>query len=218
MAKHFSSGVRTEDLRRQFSATTGLANQCFYNNFKYLREWAWIVGDGGREQLWFLNPAAPWKASPSTVDEDGGTEAERLERAKQKATRLEVLTDAQAGKIEELEGQVESLRDWANGSNSRAVGNLIAIVSDASASPRQRLKAAGVLVNYKVQDPAVHEFAKAFLEHLSASAENFDTRIEASEILRRCEDAMLRPSIEKIVPPSPPATERLRKQSVRLSI
>jgi hypothetical protein len=82
MAKHFSSGVRTEDLRRQFSATTGLANQCFYNNFKYLKEWAWIFGDGGRDQLWFLNPAAPWKAPVSTVDDDGGTDAERLEKAR----------------------------------------------------------------------------------------------------------------------------------------
>jgi hypothetical protein len=131
---------------------------------------------------------------------------------------LEYVAGSRAQRIEELQNQVESLRDLSGGRNGGgAIGNLIAIVSDASASPRQRLKAAGVLVGYRVQDPAVHEFAKAFLEHLSASAENFDYRIEASEILRRCEDIKLSPAVARpdYTPPRTDTAEEIAERHER---
>jgi hypothetical protein len=46
-----------------------------------------------------------------------------------------------------------------------------------------------------------NEFAKAFLEHLCASADNIDYRIEAGEILRRSEDARIMPPIERPAAP-----------------
>jgi hypothetical protein len=125
-------GATCESLRREFEAQTGLARQCFYNNFKLIKQWGWVIGGGGRDELYELNPAAPWKASQSTGEQDGGTEAEQLERAKRKATRLEYLVDTQAGEIQELRGRVDALRDLASGTNGVALESLIGIVRAAS--------------------------------------------------------------------------------------
>jgi hypothetical protein len=114
--------------------------------------------------------------------------------------RLEYLVDSQAVQIEDLQGQVEDLRDWSSGgANGVAVSNLAQIVSNSSASTRQRLRAAAVVLAYKVQDAAVTEFSKRFLESLCANVDiPTDYRIEAGELLRRSEAAMLRPPIERL--------------------
>jgi hypothetical protein len=206
MAVHFAGGVRAEDLRRQFELDTGLARQCFYNNFKLIRQWGWIIGSGGINQIYELNPAAPWKVSPSIGGQDGGTEAEQLRRAKQEATRLEYLVDTQAGEIQELRDQLDDLRVWTNGDrNGVAVPSLVAIVSDPSATLRQKLKAAGAILGYKVQDPSVSAFTRRLLESICASADvPTDYKIQAAETLRRAEgDTQLRPSIERVAPPAP---------------
>jgi hypothetical protein len=120
-----------------------------------------------------------------------------LEKDRREKAQLEYLVDTQAGEIQELRNEVESLRDWASGSNGVAVSNLVQIVGDATASTRQRLKAAAVVLGYRVQDPAVREFTKAVLETLSGSADNIDYRIEASELLRRCQDPRIAPAVER---------------------
>jgi len=119
--------------------------------------------------------------------------------AKRNNDRLEYLVDLQAGQLEGLQGEVECLRDWSSGNaNGIAVSNLAQIVSDSTASLRQRLRAAAVVLGYKVQDTAVTEFAKRFLESLCANADiPTDYRIEAGELLRRSEDVMIRPPIER---------------------
>jgi hypothetical protein len=139
-----------------------------------------------------LNPDNSWKPPPVSV-------GEQLEMAKRNNDRLGYLVDSQAGQIEDLQGQVEDLRDWSSGgANGIAVSNLAQIVSDSAASTRQRLRAAAVVLAYKVQDTAVTEFAKRFLESLCASADiPTDYRIEAGELLRRSEDVMIRPPIER---------------------
>jgi hypothetical protein len=121
--------------------------------------------------------------------------------AKRNNDRLGYLVDSQAGQIEDLQGQVEDLRDWSSGNaNGVAVSNLAQIVSDSTASLRQRLRAAAVVLGYKVQDTAVTEFSKRFLESLCANADiPTDYRIEAGELLRRSEDVMIRPPIERPV-------------------
>ena len=103
--------------------------------------------------------------------------------------RLEYLADSQAGQIEELRGEVERLRDWSGGgANGVAVSNLAQIVSDSTASTRQRLRAAAAVLAYKVPDAEVTEFAKRFLESLCASADTpTDYRIEAGALLGRHE-------------------------------
>jgi len=113
--------------------------------------------------------------------------------------QLEYLAGSQAVQIEDLQGQVEDLRDWSSGgANGVAVSNLAQIVSNSAASTRQRLRAAAVVLGYKVQDAAVTEFAKRFLESLCANADiPTDYRIEAGELLRRSEDVMVRPPIER---------------------
>jgi hypothetical protein len=188
LARHFpSTGGTSEDLRRRFEKTTLLARQSFYNALRYAKQQGWIVG-GGPHRLYTLNPDNRWK-EPSTA-----SIGERLEK-----DRLEYLVDSQADQIEDLQGEVESLRDWSSGgANGVAVSNLAQIVSDSAASTRQRLRASAVILGYRVQDAAVIAFTKGFLESLCANADiPTDYRIEAGELLRRTEDAMIRPPIER---------------------
>jgi hypothetical protein len=93
--------------------------------------------------------------------------------------------------------QVDSLRDLASGTNGIAVGSLVRILSDPATSPRQQLRACGVVLGYRARDPAVTELAKRCLETLCASGENVDHQIEASELLRRCQDPKIMPQIER---------------------
>jgi len=191
LAKHFAAGATCEDLRKRFEKDTSLNRQSFYNALKYVKEQHWFVG-GGSRQLYSLNPDGSWKEPPKSI-------GEQLEAAQQNSDRLEYLADTQARQIEGLQGEVESLRDWSSGGiNGVAVSNLAQIVSDSAASTRQRLRAAAVVLGYRVQDAAVTEFAKRFLESLCANADiPTDYRIEAGELLRRSEDVMIRPPIER---------------------
>jgi hypothetical protein len=105
--------------------------------------------------------------------------------------RLEYLADSRAQQVEELQGEVERLRDWvsgsdANGANNVALSNLIKIVADNSASPRQRLRAAAAVLSYKTPND-VTDFVKKYLESLCGSDEATDYKIEASELLRKHE-------------------------------
>src|SRR5262249_6336644 len=142
LARHFPGGATCEDLRRQFEKDTSLAQQSFYNTLSYAKQQHWIVG-GGRDrrdqyQLYSLNPDGSWKEPVTSIGE--GLEKDRLE----------YLADLQAVQIEDLQGQVESLRDWSSGSaNGVAVSNLAQIVSNSSASTRQRLRAAAAILSYK---------------------------------------------------------------------
>jgi len=196
LAKHFPTGATCEDLRRRFEKNTSLARQSFYNALRYAKKQGWFVG-GGAHQLYSLNPNNSWKEPPVSV---GAPVGEQLEAAKRNSDRLEYLVDLQAGRIEGLQGEMENLRDWSSGgANGVAVSNLAQIMSDSAASTRQRLRAAAVVLGYKVQDTAVTEFAKRFLESLCANANiPTDYRIEAGELLRRSEDAMIRPPIERL--------------------
>ena len=198
LAKHFPTRATCEDLRRRFEKNTSLARQSFYNALRYAKQQGWFVG-GGSHQLYTLNPDGCWKEFPKST---GAPVGEQLEAAKRNNDRLEYLVDLQEGRIVGLQGEVECLRDWSSGgdANGVAVSNLVRIVGDSSASTRQRLRAAAVVLGYKVQDAGVIEFTKRFLESLCANAEiPTDYRIEAGEILRRSEDVMIRPPIERSV-------------------
>jgi AraC-like DNA-binding protein len=92
--------------------------------------------------------------------------------------------------LEELPDEVEP--DWSNGGGANganvAVSSLVRIVGDSAASTRQRIRAAAAVLGYKVQDDAVTEFVKRFLESVCASVDiAADYRIEAGELLRRHE-------------------------------
>jgi hypothetical protein len=189
---HFPAGATWEDLRKQFEKDTSLNRQSFYNALRYVKEQHWFVGGGSRSQLYTLNSDNSWKEPPPK------SIGERL--GEMDKDQLEHLAGSQAVQIEDLQGQVESLRDWSSGNNTNgvAVSNLVQIVGNSAASTRQRLKAAAVVLGYRVQDTAVTEFAKRFLESLCANANiPTDYRIEAGELLRRTEDAMIRPPIER---------------------
>jgi len=67
--------------------------------------------------------------------------------------QLEYLVDSQTQQIEELQGEVERLRDWstgngANGDANIALSSLVRIVGDSDASTRQRIKAAAAILSY----------------------------------------------------------------------
>jgi hypothetical protein len=226
LAKHFPTRATCEDLRRRFEKNTSLARQSFYNALRYAKQQGWFVG-GGSHQLYTLNPDGCWKEFPKST---GAPVGEQLEAAKRNNDRLEYLVDLQAERIEGLQGEVECLRDWSSGSNAYgvAVSNLAQIVSDSSASTRQRLRAAAALIAYQVQDVGVLEFVKRFLESLCANAEiATDYRIEAGALLRRYEaprvvSEIVRPTYrtdysaeaeEKPVPLSELVAARRRRQT-----
>jgi hypothetical protein len=184
LAQHFPGGATCEDLRRQFEKDTSLARQSFYNSLSYAKEQHWIVG-GGRDrrdqyQLYALNADASWKEPVTSIGE--GLEKDRLE----------YLADSQAVQIQELQGELECLRNWtgsdANGEANVALSSLIRIVGDSAASTRQRIRASAAVLGYKVHDDGVTEFVKRFLESVCADADiATDYRIEAGELLRRHE-------------------------------
>src|SRR6516225_1407628 len=150
LVQHFPAGATCEDLRKQFEKDTSLNRQSFYNALRYVKEQHWFVGGGTRSQLYTLNSDNSWKEPPPK------SVGERL--GEMDKDQLEHLAGSQAVQIEDLQGQVEDLRDWSSGgANGVAVSNLAQIVSNSAASTRQRLRAAAVVLGYKVQDAAVTE-------------------------------------------------------------
>ena len=110
----------------------------------------------------------------------------------QSRDQLEYLVDSQTQRIGELRGEVERLRDWSNGGDANgadiALSSLVRIVSDSTASPRQRIKAAGAVLGYRVRDDGAVEFVKRFLQSVCVDTDiAIDYRIEAGELLRRHE-------------------------------
>jgi hypothetical protein len=115
------------------------------------------------------------------------------------------VAESRSEQIQDLRDEVESLRDWANGTNGIALGSLVRIVGDSSATVRQRLRAAGAVLAYKV-DPDVSEFTKRFLESVCEDLDVLvDYRIEAGELLRKCEGAPRIMSAIERPDPSPAA-------------
>jgi hypothetical protein len=174
----FPNGGTSEDLRRQFQATTGLERQSFYYALREAKRLGWLISSGeGQGQLYVIDYDAFSKA-PASI---GESQAEEL--------------------VEEPQAEFDTIR--TNG--GVAITSLIEIVNDRSATVRQRLKAASVLLGYRV-GPDVSERTKRFLESVCGRSDvSLDYKIQAAETLRRIEgDPQLRPSIEKIVPPSPP--------------
>jgi len=138
--------------------------------------------------------------------------------------------DSQAGQIEGLQGEVERLLDWSSGIDANgagvAVSSLVRIVGDSTASTRQRLKAAGAILSYRVQDDGVAEFTKGFLRSVCVSADiAIDYQIEASELLRKHEaprvmSEIVRPSYCVSEPaesePVEPLQDLVRRQRERM--
>jgi hypothetical protein len=188
----YSNGMTCEDLNREFQRVTKLQRQSYYNALKLCRKQGWVVGGGGQDEFYILDPSGSWKPPPPSA-------GEVLEQHRRERAQLEYLLSSQVERTEQLQSEVDALRDLASGTNGIALENLIKIVTDTTASPRQRLKAASVILGYRVQNSEVTELAKRYLETLCASAENVDYRIEASEVLRRCEDPRIAPSVQRPV-------------------
>jgi hypothetical protein len=128
-----------------------------------------------------------------------------LERARRDNDRLGFLVGSREEQIQELRDKVQNLSNLAGG-GSNAVAHLIKILGDNAVTVRQKLRAAGVVLNYKV-DSDVREFVRAYLESVVENADALvDYRIEASELLRKLEgvprimSAIERPDPSPIVP------------------
>jgi hypothetical protein len=127
---------------------------------------------------------------------------------------LEYLVDSQTQQIEGLQGEVERLRDWSNGSDADGAGvaipSLIRIITDSASTMRQKLKGAETILSYQVEDASVVEFTKKFLQSVCTSADvATDHRVEAAGLLRRCEAPRVtpdsvRPSYREAEPAEPP--------------
>src|SRR5262249_4327498 len=137
MVQHFPTGATCEDLRRQFERDTSLARQSFYNALNYVKGQGWFLG-GGKDrrdqyQVYTLNADdVSWKEPVASIGE--GLEKDQLEH----------LVGSQTLQIEELQGEVERLRDWssggdANGEANVALSSLVRIVGDSAITARQRL-------------------------------------------------------------------------------
>jgi hypothetical protein len=195
----------TEILRREFEQASGLARQMFYSTLRLARERGWIVGDGGRKKHNILNPDGSWQPSPLS------STGERLER-----DRFEYVKNAQALRIEELEGEVQRLLDWSGGNANRAnvaISALVRAVGDSEVSTPRRLKAAAAILGYKVEDEAVSAFAIKFLEALCASSDtDIDHRIEAGRLLQQFRSPKILQPIERPVRPGSVETEETRAE------
>lgn len=187
IVQYFPLGGTTEEMRRQFEETTSLARQSFYNALKHTKKQNWLIKD--RHQ-YILNPDGSWKRPfVSTGDPVG----EPLSR-----DQLEYLADTRAQQVSELQGEVERLRDWSNGSDVDGIGvaipALIRIISDSSSTMRQRIKAASTILNYQVQDSEVTTFVRGFLESVCTNTDvATDHKLEALEQLRRHEAPRVAP-------------------------
>ena len=162
MVRCFPLGGTTE-LRREFEKATFLRRQSFYETLRYCKQQGWLTGGGSPTRhgvSYQLDPAGSWK--PPSAGESAGEPP--LSR-----DQLEFLADSQAQQLAELRDQIEYLRDWSSGNaNGVAVSNLAQIVSSSTATTRQRLRAAGAILGYKVQDAGVTEFTRRFLESVRA--------------------------------------------------
>ena len=103
--------------------------------------------------------------------------------------QLEYLADSRAQQVEELEAR---LRDWSGGDDANganiALSSLLGIVSNTAATPRQRIRAAGAVLGYRVHDDSAVEFVKKFLQSVCVSSDiATDYKIEAGELLRKHE-------------------------------
>ena len=180
MASAFSSdGATSEDLRREFELITGLKRQSFYDALAYCKHRGWITG-GGKGVVYRLSDDGSWKLPQTSA-------GEILER-----DQLEHTVHVQSQQVEKLQGEVERLRDWSNGDDANganvALGSLLRIVSDGSASPRQRVRAASAVLGYKVHDDSAVEFVRKFLQAMCMDAGiATDYKIEAGELLRKHE-------------------------------
>jgi hypothetical protein len=173
-------GATSEELRIKFEEIAGRKRQTFYDALSYVKYRRWIVGGGGNNRPYELNPDGSWKPPPESV----GQAVEK--------DRMQYLVESQTLQIEGLQGEVERLLDWSNGSDANganvALSTLVRIVGDSASSVRQRLKAAGAVLGYRVHDDSAAEFTKRFLQSVCVDASiATDYRIEAGELLRKHE-------------------------------
>jgi hypothetical protein len=211
LAKLPGGTATPQELRLRFERSTHLKRQSFYNALAYIKRRHWVLTDG---RMLNLSPDDSWREPEVSI-------GEKLERSKRETSRLEHIAGSQAEQIEELQSEVENLRNWASdGSNSVAVEHLTKIVSDTSATVRQRIRACTLLLNYR-SDHDTSAFARSFLEKVvSDPATPVDHRLEGLEQLRRAAgDPQLRPVIEKLTPPAPPVDpvkEKMEREAEHL--
>ena len=173
----FPGGATSEELRIRFEEVTTLKRQTFYDTLNYVKYRRWFVGGGGSNKPYQLNPDCSWKPPPTSV----GQAVEK--------DRTQYLVELQTQQIAELQDEVERLLDFTNGDGTNvALASLVRIVGDSAATERQRIKAAGAVLGYKVPDDSAVEFTKRYLESVCTSADvATDYRIEAGELLRKHE-------------------------------
>ena len=135
--------------------------------------------------------------------------------------RLVYWADLQATSPQESPDEVEVLPDLGSGSDADgganvALSSLVRIVGDSAASLRQRLRAAAAVLAYKVQDAAVIEFVRRFLESLCADADTaIDHRIAAGELLRKHEAPRVMSEIVRPAYRENEGTEAARREAWR---
>jgi hypothetical protein len=202
----FRGGANCGDLLQKFREITGLRHATFFDALKHAKAKGWIVSDG---RIYVLDPAGSWKTPVPSIEE-------QLEHSKRQNDRLEFVAGSRLEQIDQLRDQLDDLRDWASGTNGVALGSLVRIVGDSSATVRQRLRAAGAVLAYKV-DPDVSAFTKRFLESVCENVDVLvDYRIEAGELLRKIEGApRIMASIERIDPAPVPDVDPEKEREER---
>jgi hypothetical protein len=186
----YSNGITCEDLNQEFQRVTKLRHASFYNALKLCRQMGWVTGGGGQDELYFLDPSGSWKQPPPSV-------GEVLEQNRREKAGLECLLSSQAGEIQDLRDEVRDLRDWSSGGGSNAVTHLVNVLTDREATTRQKIKAASIILGYRA-DPDVAAFTRRYLEDVCGNIDiAVDYRLQASELLRRCEAPRIMSAIER---------------------
>jgi hypothetical protein len=167
----FPTGCTCGDLLQKFREISNKKHATFYFALRYAKQQGWVVADG---EIYVLDPAGSWKTPVPSIEQ-------QLEHSKRENDRLEFVAESRLERVEALEDQLQSLRDWSNGGNGAAVENLLKILTDPGTTARQKLRATNVLLSYKTE-PRVAAFVKGFLEDVVGDASILtDYRVEAAE-------------------------------------
>jgi hypothetical protein len=194
LAQQHSSGLRCEDLNREFQQVTKLQRQSFYDALGFAKKQSWITG-GGQRQEYTLNSNGCWREALKSL-----SVGEPLEKY-----QLEHLLSLEMEKVELLEATNRRLSGARKAEKAAAAGEasgstvttLVQLMADQTVTTRRQLQAAELLLGYRTPED-VATAAKVFLSSLASDPEqNVDYRLAALAALRKVEDPRIAPSVER---------------------
>jgi hypothetical protein len=200
MARCFSNGGSAEEVRKEFAVETALkAPQTYYSALSFAKQRNWLVGGGGRNQSYYLNPDGSWR--PPSIGQILGA----MDRG-----QLEHVASLQTEQMEKFERAnrrlLASKKAIADGvAGGSAVDALLMIMRDPAVSVRRKIQACEGLLAYKTPQDIADQAKQMLAAIFSDPEQSIDHRLAATTALRKSEDP--RVLTEIIRPPARPDPE-----------